>query len=165
MRGICVNNEAADVLQVGAVYYLFEHGPNNYYVARFDNPNAHFGSYEKRRFELIEDEAAATDEPPADHIPVLNREKVYSARLIYRKPGYDFIKLGTYYIEPLQTHARFYHDPQMQRLGGCFPLHWFDDFKEHEPGAPVVEVVEPEPEPEELPPEKWEQTTIFDFLG
>ena len=64
MRGICIDNEAADVLQVGAVYYLFDHGPNNFYVSRFDNPNAHFGSYEKRRFELIQDEAEPEELPP-----------------------------------------------------------------------------------------------------
>lgn len=55
MRGICIETGATTVLQEGANYFLFDHGPNNFYVSRFDNVNAHCGSYERKFFKLIED--------------------------------------------------------------------------------------------------------------
>jgi hypothetical protein len=62
MQGICINTGSTTVLREGQKYFLFDHGPNNFYVSKFDNVNAHMGSYRKTHFELVEDQQPAQDE-------------------------------------------------------------------------------------------------------
>ncbi|QGF21737.1 hypothetical protein Sam112_gp35 [Bacillus phage vB_BcM_Sam112] len=54
MQGICIDVHTSAVLEEGATYYLFDHGVNNYYVSRFDNVQAQFGSYRKEMFQVTE---------------------------------------------------------------------------------------------------------------
>jgi hypothetical protein len=55
LRGVCIDIGATTTLTENKEYFLFEHGPNNYYVSRFDNVNAHFGSYGRKQFKVIEE--------------------------------------------------------------------------------------------------------------
>jgi hypothetical protein len=165
LRGVCVNAERADLMETGEIFYLFPNGPDHVYVSRFDNPGAHFGCFERARFKELEAEAqeeAWPPEPPAI-LPELDQERLYRARLIWRKPFYKGKELGVYYVSPLQTSGFFYRDPERLQFCGCFPLHWFADFS-------AVETVTEEPETvieeaeviaEELPAAEWEQLNLF----
>ncbi|WP_025727734.1 hypothetical protein [Heyndrickxia ginsengihumi] len=53
MQGVCIDPGPTTTLQEGETYFLFDHGQNNYYVSRFDNINAHFGSYQRSYFKVI----------------------------------------------------------------------------------------------------------------
>jgi hypothetical protein len=46
--------------------------------------------------------------------------------------GYRSKELREYYLKPKRTHGYFYHDKDLNECCGCFPLHWFRDFKELE---------------------------------
>jgi hypothetical protein len=99
----------------------------------------------------------------------LDSSKVYKAKIVWRRPGYKQVKLGVYYLQPLKTHAYFFHDKQLKRFGGCFPLHWFADFREvnleeNETNEVVFETEALECETKEEIPENFEQMSIFDFV-
>jgi hypothetical protein len=108
-------------------------------------------------------------EPPADNVPVLDSSKIYAAKLVWRKRGYQQVKLGTYYLQTARTHAYVYRDKQLKKFIGCFPLHWFEDFRdvdeaETETNEVVFETEEPEHETKEEMPKNYEQMSIFDFV-
>jgi hypothetical protein len=108
-------------------------------------------------------------EPPANSIPALDSSKIYAAKLIWRKRGYHQVKLGTYYLQPARTHVYVYRDKQLKKCVGCFPLHWFEDFREvnadeDETNEVVLETEVPKCETEEEIPENFEQMCIFDFI-
>lgn len=71
MRGICIDTGSTTVLREGDEYYLFEHGPNNYYVSKFDNVGAHCGSYQRKHFKLVD------DEQPQEHPGEIIGDSVY----------------------------------------------------------------------------------------
>ncbi|UYG93208.1 sugar ABC transporter [Cytobacillus firmus] len=77
----------------------------------------------------IYEEELWPEEPSAREI-MLDTEKVYRASLIWRRKGYESTELKEYYIEPKSTHAYFFHDRELKRCGGCYPLHWFTGFVE-----------------------------------
>lgn len=165
MRGICINNGGSVVLQEGASYSLFSNGPDRFYVSNFDNENAHFGCFKAELFKPIaesdqtvitKDEEPWPTEPPVK-VPQLDENKIYQARLIWRKPGYKGKDLKEYYLRPSKTHAYFYHDKQLKSCGGCFPLHWFVDFEE----VLIEEQVQLEEGLEMFPVEEWQQMTLF----
>lgn len=160
MKGVCIDTGATLMLRKDETYYLFDHGPNNYYVSRFDNPGAHFGSYQRKCFKLIQEQTQEwPDEPPCPtDWPELSQDRVYRARLIWRRPGYKMTELGFYYIQPKKTHCDFWYDPQLERAGGCFPMHWFSDFVEHTPETIVIQ----EFHPQELRQDHWQQLNLFD---
>jgi hypothetical protein len=108
-------------------------------------------------------------EPPANSIPALGSSKIYAAKLVWRKRGYQQVELGTYYLQPKKTHAYVYRDKQLNKCIGCFPLHWFAEFREvdeeeTETNEVVFETEEPERETKEEMPENFEQMSIFDFV-
>jgi hypothetical protein len=175
LQGICVDTGATTVLEKGKKYFLFSNGPGHYYVSRFPGANSHQGCFHKSLFKLVQEDEWPP-EPSADNVPVLDSSKVYKARLVWRRSGYKQVKLGTYYLRPLQTHAYFYYDKQLKRFGGCFPLHWFKDFREvnadkNEINEAVLETDEVifesealECETKEEQHETFEQICIFDFI-
>lgn len=154
------------VLEKGKKYFLFPGGSNNYYVSKFPNANAHTGCFHKSLFQIVQEDEWPP-EPVADNVPVLDSSKIYEAKLIWRTRGYRDTKLGTYYLRPARTHAYFYYDKQLKRFGGCFPLHWFEGFREvdaDETNDAVLETETLECEIKEEMPENFEQMSIFDFV-
>lgn len=71
-------------------------------------------------------------EPPKKPI-ALKKDRIYLATLIWRRPDYSQVVLKDYYISPLKTHCYFYDDAALTKFQGCFPMHWFDNFKEVNP--------------------------------
>ncbi len=170
LQGVCVDTAATTVLEKDRKYFLFPGGPNHYYVSKFPKENSHFGVFRKSLFQIVQEDEWPP-EPPADSVPALDSSKIYEAKLIWRTRGYRDTKLGTYYLRPSGTHAYFYYDKELKRHGGCFPLHWFTDFREvnaekTETNEVVLETKAPKRETNEEMPEsyRYEQTTIFDFL-
>jgi hypothetical protein len=168
LQGICVDTGATTVLEKEKKYFLFSNGPDHYYVSKFPRESSHCGCFHKALFELVQEDEWPP-EPAADSIPLLDRSKIYEAKLIWRRHGYKQVPLGTYYLKPLKTHAHFYYDKQLKRLGGCFPLHWFADFREinaeeNETNEVVFETEALECETKEENHEIFEQMCIFDFM-
>lgn len=55
MKGTCIDNKGVeDAIEIGKEYSLFPHGAGHYYVSNFDL-NAHFGVFEKKFFQLIDE--------------------------------------------------------------------------------------------------------------
>jgi hypothetical protein len=174
LQGICVDTSATTVLEKGKTYFLFSNGKDHYYVSRFPKAGSHFGCFRKSLFQIQEEEWPP--EPPADNVPALDSSKIYEAKLIWRTRGYRDTKLGTYYLRPNGTHAYFWHDRKLKRPGGCFPLHWFADFREmdeeetetnevvFETNEAIVETEVTEHETKEETPKNFEQMSIFDLL-
>lgn len=54
LRGKCIDTTNTLNLDSDTIYYLFEHTPESYFVSRFNMPGAHFGAYQKSRFEIVE---------------------------------------------------------------------------------------------------------------
>jgi hypothetical protein len=168
LQGICVDTGETTVLEKGKKYFLFPGGSNNYYVSKFPNANAHTGCFRKSLFQIVQGDEWPP-EPVADNVPALDSSKIYAAKLIWRKRGYQQVELGTYYLQPKQTHAYVYRDKQLKKCVGCFPLHWFAEFREvdeeeDETNEVVFETKEPEREIKEENPETFEQMCIFDFI-
>ena len=86
LQGKCVDAGACTNLKVGEEYFLFPHGGLAYNVSRFPHPGAHFGTYQKSRFELID---------AAMEVPVQITSK-YLARVV--KPPSHFYLIGEEYI-------------------------------------------------------------------
>jgi hypothetical protein len=133
LQGICTDTGHTTVLEMGKSYYLFPNGTQHYYVSIFPNQDAHKGCFQSKYFQIIEKDAW----PPEPKVKMfqLDRKKKYKAELIWRRPGYKNVELKEYFIKPLKTHCDFYHDSNFSKSGGCFPLHWFNNFTEVQPGA------------------------------
>ncbi len=86
MRGRCIQAPEKSNLVEGEIYYLFQHGGLAYNVSIFPHPGAHFGTYQKSRFELVE---AAVD------VPTQTTSK-YLARVV--KPPSHFYMVGEEYV-------------------------------------------------------------------
>lgn len=130
LQGVCVETGQTTTLVEGKQYYLFPKGEKHYLVSKFPNENAHMGCYGSEYFELVEKELWP-EEPMVLNIN-LDPEKLYKARLIWRREGYKDTDLKEYYLKPKKTLAYFYHDEGVENCCGCFPLHWFSGFKEVE---------------------------------
>jgi hypothetical protein len=168
LQGICVDTGETTVLEKGKKYFLFPGGSNNYYVSKFPNANAHTGCFRKSLFQIVQEDEWPP-EPPVGNVPALDSSKIYVAKLIWRKRGYEQVKLGTYYLQPARTHAYVYRDKQLKKCVGCFPLHWFTEFREvdaneNETNEVVFETEAPERETKEEMHENFEQMSIFDFV-
>jgi hypothetical protein len=137
LKGVCIDPGQTALLEKGKSYFLFPNGTMHYYVSKFPNRNAHKGCFQSKYFQLIENEAWP-QEPELLSI-ILDPEKLYKAKLIWRKPGYKSTELKEYYILPKTTHGYFYKDSKLKECCGCFPLYWFADFIE-------VDLEESEPE-------------------
>jgi hypothetical protein len=169
LRGICTDLGQTAVLELGKSYYLFPNGTKHFYVSNFPNRNAHKGCFQAKYFQIIEKDKWP-QEPEIIEFR-LDREKLYRAELIWRKPGYKNVELKEYFIKPLTTYGDFYHDRNSSKFGGCFPLHWFKNFVEIQQGTTVHEIsdfdiksseIEPiffEIEPKTI---KYVQLSLFD---
>jgi hypothetical protein len=128
LQGICIDPGQSAVLQQGTSYYLFPNGEQHYYISKFPNASAHKGCFQAKYFQIIQKQSWP-EEP--EMVPIeLDPEKLYKAKLIWRKPGYKSAELKEYYVKPQTSHGYFYNDSTLERFGGCFPLHWFADFQE-----------------------------------
>jgi hypothetical protein len=175
LQGICVDTGETTVLEKGKKYFLFPRGLDHYYVSKFPRETAHCGCFHKSLFQIIQEDEWPP-EPAADNVPVLDSSKIYAAKLIWRKRGYQQVKLGTYFIQPARTHAYLFRDRQLEKCIGCFPLHWFEGFKEiaadedetnevvFEKNEMIVETKVLESETKEEKHEIFEQMCIFDFI-
>ncbi|MBT2661923.1 hypothetical protein [Bacillus sp. ISL-45] len=139
LQGVCVETGQTTTLVEGMQYYLFPKGQKHYLVSKFPNENAHMGCYGSEYFQLVEKEIWP-EEPTVKDIS-LDPERMYKARLIWRREGYKDAELKEYFLRPKMSHAYFYLDEQLERFCGCFPLHWFSDFEEIEV-EPINEEIE-----------------------
>lgn len=157
-KAVCVDDEAADLLEKGKTYYLFANGSEYAYVSRFPNQNAHFGCFSKDRFQIIKEQEEEWPPEPGKCMPVLENGAIYTASLIWREPRYKGVALGEYYLKAGKTHAYFYEDPYFKKFRGCFPLYWFRDFQ-------AVEVIEKVREVEKLdiPEQEFEEIVHFSY--
>ncbi|MDA2567527.1 sugar ABC transporter [Bacillus cereus] len=67
---------------------------------------------------------------PRGNIPLLDPCTFYHANLIWRKQGYKNKMLKRYVVQSKGTHCMFWHDEKRKKPCGCFPAHWFAEFKE-----------------------------------
>jgi hypothetical protein len=168
LQGICVDTGASTVLEKGKKYFLFSNGPNHYNVSKLPKVSAHTGCFHKSLFQIVQEDEWPP-EPSSDNVPILDSSKVYKARLVWRRPGYQQVKLGMYYLQPAGTHAYVHRDKQLKKFIGCFPLHWFAEFREvdtdqNETNEVVFETETLECETKEEKHETFEQMCIFDFI-
>jgi hypothetical protein len=170
LQGVCVDSGQSAVLEKGTSYYLFPNGSKHFYVSKLPNASAHKGCFQAKYFQVIDKELWPEEPEIVAH--ALDTEKVYKANLIWRKPGYRSTELKTYYVQPKMTHGYFYHDSNLKRCGGCFPLHWFSDFQEYDLDIIDQEVPEFDIDFEETVPilvesdpnlSNYEQLSLFDF--
>ncbi|SFM28795.1 hypothetical protein SAMN04487943_11236 [Gracilibacillus orientalis] len=56
MKGLCINASGLTVLKAGQEYFVFPGGSNTFYVSKFNNEKAHFGAFQRNRFEVIDDQ-------------------------------------------------------------------------------------------------------------
>lgn len=167
LKGLCINKGNTTVLTVGKQYFLFPNGEHHYYVSMFPNQRAHKGCFESSLFQLISDNDQQGKEIALSMN--LDKDKLYRARLIWKREGYNSIELKEYFLVPHKTHADFYDDQALKVCRGCFPLHWFTDFlevayiieeteKEKEIAVNCKKLVPPENENQD---ETYEQLTFF----
>ncbi|MFC4403299.1 hypothetical protein [Gracilibacillus xinjiangensis] len=55
MRAICKDATNSTVLQEGMQYFVFPHGPDAFYVSKFNSEESHTGAYQRDRFEVVEE--------------------------------------------------------------------------------------------------------------
>lgn len=147
IQGICVDIANTTVLIEGQTYFLFPNGPNYFYVSVFPDSKAHKGCYQSRCFQIIK---KIKEEWPAEPkgpclVSDYDKEKVYKAQLVWRKPGYRGTELKEYFIRlkveyPEQklkinlVDSCYFYDQyengQFEGFRGCFPLHWFGEMEE-----------------------------------
>jgi hypothetical protein len=159
---------ASTVLEKGKKYFLFLNGPDHYDVSKLPRESSHCGCFHKSLFQIVREDEWPP-EPSADNVSILDSSKVYKARLVWRKRGYEQVPLATYYLRPSRTHAYVYLDKQLKKCVGCFPLHWFAEFREvdeegNETNKAIVETEMPEHETKEEKHEIFKQMCIFDFM-
>lgn len=158
MQGRCIQAPDKSNLVEGEIYYLFPHGGLAYNVSRFPHPGAHFGTYQKSRFEIIVEEDVMVQElKRPDKLPVLKSGKVYEAELIWKSKG-AYAPLGKYYITSTEgcyaneQDCYFYDDSKLQKARGRYPIQWFTNLKEF--GTENIK---------ELPRESWKQMDLFNI--
>lgn len=156
LKGVYLKIDDAETgLIVGEKYYLFPNGPNYYYASKFPTEGSYMGIFQARRFRVIEEEEWPPEPDPI--VPELDKDKIYKAKLIWRQEGYKSTQLKEYYIKQNQTHCYFYYDSELKKCGGCYPLHWFEKFREiSNHNESIQEKLEIEPKIE-----KFEQLSLF----
>ncbi|MGE7113924.1 hypothetical protein [Lysinibacillus sp. NPDC047702] len=108
-KGKCVDAGVCTNLKVGEEYFLFPHGGLAYNVSRFLHPGAHFGTYQKSRFELIE---------AAVKVPAQITSK-YLARVV--KPPSHFYRVGEEYVIT-EPKANGYYDVFLKTRPNVAPV-------------------------------------------
>ncbi|MGE7111255.1 hypothetical protein [Lysinibacillus sp. NPDC047702] len=105
MRGRCIKAPEKSNLVEGEIYYLFQHGGLAYNVSRFPHPGAHFGTYQKSRFELVD--------------TAVEVQSKYLARVV--KPPSHFYKIGEEYIIT-EPRANGYYDVFLKTRPNVAPV-------------------------------------------
>lgn len=159
LEGMYKGKDQGGILTFGDIYFLFPNGSLSYYVSRFPNPKAHFGCFDKSLFDVLDN--LGNSEPEKKKI-ILDQNKVYSAKLIWRREGYSNIPLKQYFITPNLTHCYFYSDRQQTHCLGSFPIHWFEDFREVTPDKTTNNIIEETRNVDSLDLFTWEQLSLFD---
>lgn len=139
MKGVCIDTGNATTLEKGKQYYLFEHGPNNYYVSQFNNIKSHFGSYQKRLFKEIE-------------VRPHDLEGKYYARL--KRPQRSFKMDKIYIVGPAEKHKEYFNVYSVEvphRPFGSYLNNFF-------------EILEPYEEPEKPDAVKTQNKAITEVL-
>ncbi|MCT6909208.1 MULTISPECIES: hypothetical protein [Bacillus] len=143
MKGVCIDVDHSALLGINEEYFLFPAKPNHYYVSKFNRKEAHFGCYPAERFQVVEKENWTSE--PQVNTPNLDKGLLYRAQLIWRTKGYKNKQLKDYIIRPKGNHCFFWHDRELKKLCGCFPIHWFANFEELSEAEEVKRTPEPEP--------------------
>ena len=161
MRAACIDPGAFALLERGERYNIFDHGPHNVYVSRF-GLNAHFGSYPRSAFEVIENEwpQEPQDSPNLDG---LDSGTKYMAELIYRPQGYNMVKLGDYVVK-LDGCLFYFYDCATGRCRGAYPPKWFTNIRPLGQGHDEPNPLPITPEPIAAAEDRMGQMDIFDFL-
>ena len=158
MQGRCIQAPENSNLIEGEIYYLFPHGSLAFEASRFPRHGSHFGTYQKSRFEIIEERDVWPSEPKRpDKLPVLESGKVYEAELIWQKKCYS-APLSKYFIRSTDgcyanmQDCYFYDDSKLKQARGRYPIHWFTNIQEF--GVKVIK---------ELPRDRWKQMDLFNI--
>lgn len=165
LQGVCVDPGQTAVLEKYKKYYLFPNGINHFYVSNFPSNCSHMGCFQSAYFQILKKEEWPPE--PAVKSVILDPQKVYSAKLIWRKPGYKFVELKDYYLRLCKTHVDVFKEINLSQYCGCLPVHWFTNFREIETETAGIEPVLEENVPicTESEPKitKYEQLSLFDF--
>lgn len=152
-QGICVDTGLSAVLQKGNTYFLKEHGKNNYYVSRFDNPKSYFGSFRKEFFTLV-----------AEKKPKLKR---FIARVTRNRSWYT---VGDEYIITEKDHTGYFHVyfkdiPSKPPIGSYLDSFFevIEPFNEAE-GEKLVHISKPQKEERREDTTSFGQMNLFDFI-
>ncbi|MGE7115015.1 hypothetical protein [Lysinibacillus sp. NPDC047702] len=108
-KGICVDAGACTNLKAGEEYFLFPHGGLAYNVSRFPHPGAHFGTYQKSRFELVDAATEVTTQITSK----------YLARVV--KPPSHFYRIGEEYVIT-ELKANGYYDVFLKTRPNIAPV-------------------------------------------
>lgn len=127
MRGRCIQAPDKSNLVEGEIYYLFPHGGLAYNVSRFPHPGAHFGTYQKSRFELVD---VASDE-------TVKAPKKYLARVV-KPPSHSYL-IGEEYIIT-EPGANGYYSVFLKNRPSVAPVGSFKNIRCFEYIEPFEEV-------------------------
>ncbi len=116
MRGICIQAPEKSNLIEGEKYYLFPHGNHAVEVSNFPHHGSHFGTYQKSRFQIIDETVTETVELPTVAETPLQR---YLARVVM--PPSKFYIVGEEYIIS-ETNANGYYDVFFKSKPDCAPV-------------------------------------------
>jgi len=153
-KGKCVDAGVCTNLKVGEEYFLFPHGGLAYNVSRFPHPGAHFGTYQKSRFELVVDAAMEVS---------TQIKSKYLARVV--KPPSHFYLIGEEYIitEPRENgyYSVFLKSRPNHGPVGSYRSNYFEIIEPYE--VTEVAVVNDMPEMVNAPvkKQKYEQMSLF----
>ena len=154
MRGHCIQAPEKSNLVEGEIYYLFQHGGLAYNVSRFPHPGAHFGTYQKNRFELVE---AAVD-------MTTQTTSKYLARVV-KTPSHFYIVGEEYVIT--EPKANGYYDvflktrPNIAPIGSYKNNSCFECIEPFEEVEAVMVNDTPEMVNEPIKKQKYEQMSLF----
>lgn len=113
MRGICIQAPEKSNLINGKEYYLFPHGSHAVEASLFPHPGSHFGTYQKSRFQII-DEQKIIDFGNEAESP-----KKFLARVVM--PPSKFYIVGEEYIVS-ESNANGYYDVFFKTQPDCAPI-------------------------------------------
>lgn len=161
-KGKCVDAGVCTNLKVGEEYFLFPHGGLAYNVSRFPHPGAHFGTYQKSRFELVD---------TAMEVPTAQITSKFLARVV--KPPSHFYRIGEEYVIT-ELKANGYYDvflksrPDVAPVGSYKNTSCFECIEPFEAVEVVVvndipKMVQKKVETVQVPvrEQKYEQLSLF----
>lgn len=129
MKGRCISAGDTTTLKPEQEYFLFPAGSNHYYVSRFDNPNAHFGCYQAKYFELVKETVL---EFRAKEDRFIGTSVMDGIRL---KKGVAYVLGPVLYTwgrvrENSPSHCYVYEiERDSKQFIGCFPISVFKDIQ------------------------------------